>query len=102
MIRLCACLPPRVIAHLCNQQVAHELLAAQMLLLLLNKPTDDSVEIAVNLTREVGQHMEDMNGPIAVAVFDQFRNILHESDIDKKGPIYDRSPFPGSQGQVQG
>ena len=72
------------IAHLCNQQVAHELLAAQMLLLLLNKPTDDSVEIAVNLTREVGQHMEDMNAPIAVAVFDQFRNILHESDIDKR------------------
>ena len=72
------------IAHLCNQQVAHEVLAAQILLLLLNKPTDDGVEIAVNLTREVGQHIEDMNGPIAVAVFDQFRHILHESDIDKR------------------
>lgn len=72
------------IAHLCNQQVAHEVLAAQILLLLLNKPTDDSVEIAVGLTREVGQHVEEMNAPIALAVFDQFRNILHEQDIDKR------------------
>ncbi|KAJ5696085.1 hypothetical protein N7536_006497 [Penicillium majusculum] len=72
------------IAHLCNQQVAHEMLAAQILLLLLHKPTDDSVEIAVGLTREVGQHLEEMNAPIALAVFDQFRNILHEADIDKR------------------
>ncbi|RJE17968.1 Pre-mRNA-splicing factor cwc-22 [Aspergillus sclerotialis] len=72
------------IAHLCNQQVVHEMLAAQILLLLLHKPTDDSVEIAVGLTREVGQHLEEMSGPIALAVFDQFRNILHESDIDKR------------------
>lgn len=72
------------IAHLCNQQVAHEILAAQILLLLLNKPTDDSVEIAVGLTREIGQHIEEMNAPIASAVFDQFRNILHEQDIDKR------------------
>jgi pre-mRNA-splicing factor CWC22 len=72
------------IAHLCNQQVIHELLPAQILLLLLNKPTDDSVEIAVGLTREVGQHMEQMNQKIALAVFDQFRRILHEADIDKR------------------
>lgn len=72
------------IAHLCNQQVANEVIAAQMLLLLLNKPTDDSVEIAVGLTREVGQHLEEMSGPIALAVFDQFRNILQEADIDKR------------------
>ncbi len=72
------------IAHLVNQQVVHEMLAAQMLLLLLHKPTDDSVEIAVGLTREVGQHLEEMSGPIALAVFDQFRNILHEADIDKR------------------
>ena len=72
------------IAHLCNQQVAHEMVAAQILLLLLNKPTDDSVEIAVGLTREIGQHLEEMNPKIALAVFDQFRSILHEQDIDKR------------------
>ena len=72
------------IAHLCNQQVASEVVAAQILLLLLHKPTDDSVEIAVGLTREVGQHLEEMNQAIALAVFDQFRSILHEADIDKR------------------
>ncbi|KAI1074351.1 MIF4G-domain-containing protein [Whalleya microplaca] len=72
------------IAHLINQQVVHEMLAAQILLLLLQKPTDDSVEIAVGLMKEVGSHMEEMSGPIAMAVFDQFRNILHEADIDKR------------------
>ncbi|KAM0712631.1 hypothetical protein Q7P35_000077 [Cladosporium inversicolor] len=72
------------IAHLINQQVAHEMLAAQILLLLLHKPTDDSVEIAVGLTKEVGQHMEEMNPQIALAVYDQFRSILHEADIDKR------------------
>ncbi|KAK5056201.1 pre-mRNA-splicing factor cwc22 [Exophiala bonariae] len=72
------------IAHLCNQQVAHENVAAQILLLLLHKPTDDSVEIAVGLTREVGQHLEEMSQPIALVVFDQFRSILHEADIDKR------------------
>jgi pre-mRNA-splicing factor CWC22 len=74
------------IAHLCNQQVSHEFLAAQILLLLLRKDhlSDDSVEIAVGLTREVGQHMEEMSPKIALAVFDQFRSILHEADIDKR------------------
>ncbi|KAK7538523.1 pre-mRNA-splicing factor cwc22 [Phyllosticta citribraziliensis] len=72
------------IAHLVNQQVIHETLAAQILLLLLHKPTDDSVEIAVGFTREVGQHLEEMSQPIALAVFDQFRTILHEADIDKR------------------
>ncbi|ORY70103.1 armadillo-type protein [Pseudomassariella vexata] len=72
------------LAHLCNQQVVHEMLAAQMLLLLLSKPTDDSVEIAVGLMKEVGQHMEEMSPPIAMAVFDQFRTILNEADIEKR------------------
>ncbi|KAF2483875.1 hypothetical protein BDY17DRAFT_294581 [Neohortaea acidophila] len=72
------------LAHLINQQVAHEMLAAQILLLLLHKPTDDSVEIAVGLMKEVGQHIEEMNSQIALAVYDQFRSILHEADIDKR------------------
>ncbi|RMZ84518.1 hypothetical protein DV737_g1127, partial [Chaetothyriales sp. CBS 132003] len=72
------------LAHLCNQQVVNEAVVAQILLLLLHKPTDDSVEIAVGITREVGQHLEEMSQPIALAVFDQFRSILHEAAIDKR------------------
>lgn len=72
------------LAHLINQQVQHEMLAGQILLLLLNKPTDDSVEIAVGFCKEVGNHLEDMQPSISMVVFDQFRNILHEADIDKR------------------
>ncbi|KAK3375308.1 hypothetical protein B0H63DRAFT_482546 [Podospora didyma] len=72
------------IAHLVNNQVIHEMIAAQILLLLLAKPTDDSVEIAVGLMREVGLFLEEMSPSIAHAVFDQFRNILHEADIDRR------------------
>ncbi|KAI1355654.1 hypothetical protein F5Y01DRAFT_149798 [Xylaria sp. FL0043] len=72
------------LAHLVNQQVVHEMLVAQILLLLLQKPTDDSVEIAIKLLKECGAHLEEMNRPIAAAVFDQLRSILHEADIDKR------------------
>ncbi|KAF4969914.1 hypothetical protein FSARC_2947 [Fusarium sarcochroum] len=72
------------LAHLINQQVQHEMLGGQILLLLLHKPTDDSVEIAVGFCREVGQYLEEMQPSISMAVFDQFRNILHEADIDKR------------------
>ena len=69
------------LAQLCNFQVVHEVLLAQILLLTLHRPTDDAVEIAVNLTRECGQHLEEFNAPIANAIFDQMRSILHDSDI---------------------
>ena len=72
------------IAHLANQQVVHELLPAEILGLLLNQGNDDSVEIAVGLTKEVGQHLEDFNSAIALSIFDEFRKILHEADIDKR------------------
>ena len=72
------------IAHLCNQQVAHVILVIDILMLLLNKPTDDSVEIAVGLVREVGAHLEEMSPRANNAVFEQFRTILHEANIDKR------------------
>lgn len=72
------------LAHLVNTQVVNEILMAEILLLLLNKPTDDSVEIAVGIMKEVGLFLEEMNAAIANAIFDQFRNILHEADIDKR------------------
>lgn len=72
------------LAHLTNFQVVSENLVAQILILLLHKPSDDSVEVAVNLTREVGQFLEEMNASIARVLFDQFRNILHDSAIEKR------------------
>ena len=72
------------LAHAANFQIVHEIVIAQILLLLLHRPTDDSVEIAVSLTRECGQHLEEMNPAIANAIFDQFRHILNDSDIETR------------------
>ncbi|KAG0164085.1 pre-mRNA-splicing factor cwc22 [Apophysomyces sp. BC1034] len=72
------------IAHLTNQLVAHEILALQMLALLLERPTDDSVEIAVGFIREVGAHLANVSPKPNNAIFDRFRAILHEGQIDKR------------------
>jgi pre-mRNA-splicing factor CWC22 len=72
------------LSHLVNTQVVHEVLIAEILLLLLNKPSDDSVEIAVGIMKEVGAFLDEMNPAIANAIFDQMRNILHEAPIDKR------------------
>jgi pre-mRNA-splicing factor CWC22 len=48
----------KFLAHLVNQQVAHEILALEIIEVLLGEPTDDSVEIAVNFTKEIGQLLE--------------------------------------------
>ncbi|CAO2657194.1 Nn.00g033200.m01.CDS01 [Neocucurbitaria sp. VM-36] len=72
------------LSHLVNTQVVHEVVIAEILLLLLNKPSDDSVEIAVGIMKEVGAFLDEMNPAIANAIFDQMRNILHEADIDKR------------------
>ena len=41
----------KFIGHLVNQQVLHELVALEALTLLLEDPTDDSVEVAVGFLK---------------------------------------------------
>ncbi|KAJ9118697.1 pre-mRNA-splicing factor cwc22 [Naganishia vaughanmartiniae] len=72
------------IAHLVNQAVAHEIVALQMLVLLLEKPTDDSVEIAVGFMREVGAFLAENSPKANNGVFERFRAVLHEGAIDKR------------------
>ena len=72
------------LAHLCNQDVISYIVPANMLQMLLEKPSDDSVEIAVNLMRELGQHLEEANMPIANLLFDRLRQILQESNLEKR------------------
>lgn len=49
----------KFIAHLCNQQVAHEALCLEILVLLLDTPTDDSVEIALEFAGDVAALLEE-------------------------------------------
>jgi pre-mRNA-splicing factor CWC22 len=64
--------------------VVHELLALEMLTLFLTNPTEDSVEIAADFMTECGQVLTDITPSGVNAIFESFRNILHEGGIDKK------------------
>ena len=44
-----------------NQQVAHEIIALELLALLLENPTDDSVEVAVGFVKECGSILQDLS-----------------------------------------
>ncbi|KAH9939590.1 MIF4G-domain-containing protein [Amylocystis lapponica] len=72
------------IAHLVNQGVAHEIIALQIMMLLLERPTDDSIEIAVGFMREVGAFLAE-NSPKANAImFERFRAVLNEGSISHR------------------
>eukprot|EP01122_Echinamoeba_exundans_P009542 TRINITY_DN3404_c0_g2_i1.p1 TRINITY_DN3404_c0_g2~~TRINITY_DN3404_c0_g2_i1.p1 ORF type:complete len:752 (+),score=175.53 TRINITY_DN3404_c0_g2_i1:19-2274(+) len=74
----------RFIAHLFNQQVCGIILPLEILALLLEHPTDDSVEIGVSFMLEVGQALQQRSPQGFNDVFERFRAILHEGEIDKR------------------
>jgi pre-mRNA-splicing factor CWC22 len=74
----------KFIAHLVNQGVAHEILALQVLTLLLEAPTDDSVEVGVAFTKECGAALSTLAPAGLHAVFERFRSILQEGALDRR------------------
>lgn len=50
----------KFIAHLVNQQVAEEIIALELVEVLLDEPTDDSVEVAVGFVRDCGAMLQDV------------------------------------------
>ncbi|KXZ52169.1 hypothetical protein GPECTOR_10g798 [Gonium pectorale] len=74
----------KFIAHLVNQGVAHEVLALEVLILLLETPSEDSVEMAVEFVKEVGAHLQEVAPQGLHGVFERFRAILHEGQISKR------------------
>lgn len=59
-------------------------MALELLTLLLESPTEDSVEIAADFMIECGQVLSDITPAGVNAIFERFRTILHEGEIDKK------------------
>lgn len=49
------------VAHLVNQRVCHEILALEILTLLVETPTDDSVEVAISFLKECGQKLTEVS-----------------------------------------
>ncbi|KAJ7050883.1 armadillo-type protein [Mycena amicta] len=72
------------IAHLVNQAVAHEIIALQVIVLLIERPTDDSIEIAVGFMREVGAFLAENSPKANATVFERFRAVLNEGAISQR------------------
>eukprot|EP00890_Picochlorum_soloecismus_P004799 jgi/Picsp_1/531/NSC_00528-R1_pre-mrna-splicing factor cwc22 homolog len=78
----------KFIAHLVNQQVVHEVLAFELALLLLENPSDDSVEIASEFIKECGAMLQEVSSNGLNFVFDRLRGILHEGESMQKRTQY--------------
>ena len=63
---------------------AHEILGLEVLTLLLEEPTDDSVEVAIGFLKEIGAKLTEVSPKGIIAIFERLRNILHEATIDKR------------------
>ncbi|XP_044318244.1 pre-mRNA-splicing factor cwc22 [Triticum aestivum] len=72
------------VAHLVNQGVAHELLALELVEMLLAEPTDDGVEVAVGVVTECGAALGEACPREVDAVFDALRSILVDADVDRR------------------
>jgi pre-mRNA-splicing factor CWC22 len=72
------------IAHLVNQSVADVIIALQILVLLTERPTDDSIEIAVGFMREIGLYLSENSARGNEDIFQTFRKILNEGTISQR------------------
>ncbi|CAF1196575.1 unnamed protein product [Rotaria sordida] len=57
-----------------------------MLVSLLRNPSDDSVELAIELIKECGQKLSQGYPRILDSFFSTLKNLLHESSLDKPNP----------------
>ncbi|KAL6636528.1 hypothetical protein ACP70R_024100 [Stipagrostis hirtigluma subsp. patula] len=73
----------KFLAHLVNQLVTREFVALELLTVLLEKPTSDSVEVAVEFVKECGATLQASYPQRLHAIFRRFQDILHEGEIDK-------------------
>ncbi|XP_058751511.1 uncharacterized protein LOC131624588 [Vicia villosa] len=92
----------KFVAHLVNQQVAHEIIALELLTVLLEKPTDDSVEVAVGFVTECGSILQDLSPRGLHGIFERFRGILHEGEIDKRVQFLIEGLFAIRRAKFQG
>lgn len=92
----------KFIAHLVNQQVAHEIIALELLAVLLENPTDDSVEVAVGFVTECGSMLQDVSPKGLDGAFERFRGILHEGEIDKRVQFLIEGLFAIRKAKFQG
>ncbi|CAF3457799.1 unnamed protein product [Rotaria sp. Silwood1] len=73
----------KFIAHFVNQNILHDIVALEMLVFLLENPTDDNVELVIEFLKECGQKLLQVSPRGLDCVFSTLNNLLHQSSLDK-------------------
>lgn len=72
------------LAQLINQKVVHELTALQICLFLIERFTDDSIEVCISFIFECGEFLLENSPQGLNAIMDQLRRILQEGKLKKR------------------
>ncbi|CAF4670562.1 unnamed protein product, partial [Rotaria sp. Silwood2] len=73
----------KFIAHFINQNILHEIVALKILVLLLEKPSNDSIELAIVFLKECGQKLIEVSPRGLDSIFSTLRNLPNESRLNK-------------------
>ncbi|XP_022079157.1 pre-mRNA-splicing factor CWC22 homolog [Acanthaster planci] len=72
-----------VIDQLVNRQVAHEVIALEILTLLLENPINNNGEVAIGFLKESAMKLSEVSPRGVNAIFDRLRSILHEAQVEQ-------------------
>ncbi|XP_037958156.1 putative uncharacterized protein DDB_G0282133 [Teleopsis dalmanni] len=72
------------IGDLINQKVAHGVLGFELLTLLIETPTDDSVEIAIDFLKQCGIRLSEVSITAVDSAFKSLKNALVKSKLHKR------------------
>lgn len=92
----------KFIAHLVNQQVAHEIIALELLTFLLDNPTDFKVEVADVFVTECGSMLRDLSPKGLYFIFERFPGILYQGDIERRVLYLIENLFAKQRAKFQG
>lgn len=70
--------------------------------MLLGTPTDDSVEVAIEFVKECGFTLQELTPQGLHGIFERFRGILHEGEIDKRVQFMIEGLFAFRKGGFEG
>ncbi|CAF4384433.1 unnamed protein product, partial [Rotaria sp. Silwood2] len=73
----------KFLSHLIDQNVLHDRILLQILILLLENKTNNSVQLAIKLINECEQQLSQPNPRELDLIFTTLRNLLHEASLAK-------------------
>ena len=74
----------KMIAHLINYRIVDSLLAFEILLLLIENMSNDSLELACSFLIECGEFLSNEDQNMTNDIFEKLRAILEEGNVDKR------------------